>query len=138
MFKNLEKNDDVDVEGNPEAADELTASGAMISKTLRELEKEIKLRGKLEAHLHKKKLHGLLDEDREPEEDAEPVRKSLEKNNAKRELGKLGKARDSVEGPSTSVEELKAFFSGREGVDRSHKFMEFVNMLSGPFKNVEN
>jgi hypothetical protein len=131
LFKNLEKNDDVDVEGNPEAADELTASGAMISKTLRELEKEIKLRGKLEARLHKKKLHGLLDADREPEEDAEPVRKSLEKNNAKRELGKLGKARDSVQ-------ELQAFFSGREGVDRSHKFMEFVNMLSGPFKNVEN
>ena len=130
MFKNLDKNDDLDVEGNPEAADELTASGAMISKTLRELEKEIKLRGKLEARLHKKKLHGLLDEERD-EDDERPVRKSLEKNNAKREAGKIEKVRDSVE-------ELKAFFSGSQGVERSHKFMDFVNMLSGSSQNGEN
>jgi hypothetical protein len=31
------------------------------------------------------------------------------------------------------MSELKSFFSGREGSERSHRFMNFINMLSGNF-----
>lgn len=72
---------DGEIEGNYEINNELTASGAMISKTLRELEKEIRMRGKLESLLHKKKLHGIMNEEREEDEDI--VKRSILKNNHK-------------------------------------------------------
>lgn len=50
-------------------------------------------------------------------------------------LKKLAKNVENQEVRKDSIDELKSFFSGNEGAKRSHKFIDFLNMISGDYND---